>query len=424
MKPRIALLQTPDQRGLVPILLEGLEKAFSAKNFEAKIFDVTPENVQKVVEELNEFKPLFFFDINLDGVIFGEQDGKKVPLSDMVGNVHVSWFLDDPILHYTKLKEVLSSNQFLFLTSDVDHMQWLAHELGKRTALVTPGVNPSVYPPANVEKEFDVAFIGAVIDPSIIENAWKEKFDEALYSFAVELGRLLYRNPDMPIRFAVNYLGSQFTEDFQQAFLKFRQERDEDYIKFLIDVGIYATHLRRWTIIDGIEDFEVNILGPVEGELKDNVVVYDNITNEKDIITFLSKTKISIASHTPFIPAGTSYTVFSSAACNTLTMTEERLSVKSFFVPDKEIVLYHPIDTVEIEGKIAYFLEERPKEREAIAKAGRDRVFKEHTLYARGEFIASILEDILKSAEEAIQEEAKAQEESQEQSQETSESSE
>ncbi len=421
MKPRIALLQTPDQRGLVPILMEGLEKAFSAKNFEAKIFDVTPDNVQKVVEELNEFKPLFFFDINLDGVIFGEQDGKKVPLSDMVGNVHVTWFLEDPVLHYTKLKEVLGSNQFLYLTSDIDHMQWLTHELGRRSALVTPGVNPSAYPPANVEKEFDVAFIGAVVDPTIIENSWKERFDEALYSFAVELGRLLYRNPDMPIRLAVNYLGSQFTEEFQEALLKFKEERDEEYIRFLIDVGIYAMHLRRWTIVDGIEDFEVNILGPVQGELKDNVVVYDNITNEKDIISFLSKTKISIASHTPFTPAGTAYTVFSSVACNTLTMTEERLSVKSFFVPDREIVLYHPIDTVEIEGKIAYFLEEKPKEREAIAKSGRDRVFKEHTLYARGEFIASILEEILRSAESSNQEKTETQQETQEQTQEASE---
>ncbi len=398
MKPRVALFRTPDQRGLVPIILEGLEKAFSAKNFEAKIFDLNPENVQQVVEELNEFRPLFMFDINLDGVIFGEQDGQKKPLADIIGNIHISWFLDDPILHYTKLKEIKDSNQFMLLTIDVDHMQWLTTAFRKNTSLVMPGVEPTSYPPANVEKEFDVAFIGPVVDPTIIEENWKQRFDEALYIYAIELGRLLYRNPDMPLRLAANYLGSQFTEEFQQAILKFQQERDEDYMRYLVDVGLYAMHLRRWNIIDSIEDFEVNILGPVEGNFKDNVVVYDNIINEKDIITFLSKTKISLLSHPPFIPAGVGFSVFSSAACNALTMVEERLSTKSFFEIDKEIVTYHPIDTVEIEGKIAYFLEDKPSEREAIAKAGRERVFREHTLYQRGEFIAGLMEQILKAA--------------------------
>jgi len=419
MKPRVALFRTPDPRGFIPIILEGLEKAFSAKNFETKIIDLTPENVQKAVEEIDEFKPLFMFDINLDGVIFGEQDGEKKPLADLIGNIHISWFLDDPILHYTKLKEVASSNQFMFLTIDIDHMQWLSTAFRKNTSLVMPGVNPSSYPPANVEKEFDVAFLGPVVDPNIIEETWKQRFDEALYVFAIELGRLLYRNPDMPLRLAANYLGSQFTEEFQQAILKFQQERDEDYMRYLVDIGLYAMHLRRWNIIDSIEDFEINILGPVQGEMKDNVVIYDNIVNEKDIITFLSKTRISLLSHPPFIPAGVGFAVFSSAACNTLTMVEERLSVKSFFEVDKEIVTYHPIDTVEIEGKIAYFLEEKPSEREAIAKAGRERVFREHTLYQRGEFIASLMEQILEKAKVETKEEKEVSE-TVEQAQETS----
>ncbi len=409
MKPRVALLQTPDQRGFIPVIMEGLEKAFSAKNFEAKIIELNPDNVQKVVEELNEFKPLFMFDINLDGVIFGEQDGKKVPLAEMVGNVHISWFLEDPMLHYTKIKEVANSNQFLYLTVDIDHMQWLSAEFRKNASFVTPGVNPTAYPPANVKKEFDVAFIGPVVDPTIIENSWKQRFDEALYVYAVELGRLLYRNPDMPIRIAANYLGSQFNEEFQKAILKFKQERDEEYYRYLIDVGLYAMHLRRWNIIDSIEEFEVNILGPVQGEFKDNVVIYDNIVNEKDIISFLSKTKISLISQPPFIPSGTSFTVFNSVASGALTMVEERFSTRTFFTPDREIVFYHPMDTVEIEGKLAYFIEENPKEMEAIAKAGRDRVFKEHTLYMRGEFIASLMEDILKAAEGAQDKQEKAE---------------
>ncbi|MEJ5173518.1 MAG: glycosyltransferase, partial [Hydrogenothermaceae bacterium] len=62
------------------------------------------------------------------------------------------------------------------------------------------------------------------------------------------------------------------------------------------------------------------------------------------------------------------------------------------------IVTYHPIDAVEIEGKIAYYLEDNPSEREEIAKAGRERSLREHTIYSRGEIISNIMKDIIKQS--------------------------
>jgi len=88
-------------------------------------------------------------------------------------------------------------------------------------------------------------------------------------------------------------------------------------------------------------------------------------------------------------------------------MIEEKLSAKSFYQADKEIVTYHPIDSVEIEGKIAYYLEENPMEREAIAKAGRDRTFKDHTIINRGEFLANIMKDLIKQASKPEESEEK-----------------
>ncbi|WP_457634594.1 glycosyltransferase family protein [Persephonella sp.] len=399
MKPKVAFIKTPDPRGITDTIISGLSKSLSARNFETRIFEPTQDNIQQIVNQIIEYKPLFTFDFNLDGLIFAEKDGQQKILADIIGNIHVTWFLDDPMVHFTKLKSALQSNQLLYLTIDIEHGQWLG-SMGKNVAFLAPGINPSDFPPPNVEKEFDIAFVGPVADPDNIENSWKERFDQNLFGFAVELGRMLYRNPDIPVRFASGYLLSQYNQDFQQAMIKFQQEREEEFMRYLTEITLYAMHLRRWNIIDSIEDFEINVLGPVEGETKDNVVVYPKIIANEDIISFLSKTKITILSHPPFIPTGLAYSVFASVGSNTLTMVEERLSSKSFLVDGRDLITYHPIDTVEIEGKIAYYLEDAPSEREAVAKQGRDTVFQNHTLLHRGEFLANMLNDIIKRASE------------------------
>jgi len=394
MKPRIAFLKTPDPKGFNEHIIEGIEKALSARNFETKIYTPTPDNIEEIVKDLTDFKPLFTFDINLDGVIFAEsQEGEKKPLPDVVGNIHVSWFIEDPMLHYVKLKPILPSNQFLFLTIDIEHGQWLS-QLGKNVAFVAPGINPArMIPPS--EKEFDVAFIGPLVEPVLFENAWKERLDEALYSYAVELGRLLFRNPEMPIRFASGFLASQFNQDFQQALMKFQQEKDEEFTALLSEIGGYAMSLRRWHIIESIDDITINVLGQVQGEVKENVVAYENILTLEDTMKFISKSKISLLSQPPFLPSGLGLTAFYSVGTGTFSMIEEKLASKSFFVDGKEIVTYNPLDSVDIEGKLIYYLEEAPAEREEIAKNGRDRVFKDHTLYQRGEIIGNILESII-----------------------------
>ncbi len=397
MKPRIVFIKTPDPRGVVDTLIKGLSKSLSARGFEFMIAEPTQDNIQQVVNQIIEYKPLFTFDFNLDGLIFAEKDGQQKILADIIGNIHVTWFLDDPMVHFTKLKSALQSNQLLYLTIDIEHGQWLG-SMGKNVAFMAPGINPSDFPPPNMEKEFDIAFVGPVADPDNIETSWKERFDQTLFGFAVELGRMLYRNPDIPVRFASGYLLSQYNQDFQQAMIKFQQEREEEFMQYLTEITLYAMHLRRWNIIDSIDDFEVNILGPVEGETKDNIVVYPRIIANEDVISFLSKTKISLLSHPPFIPTGLAYSVFASVGSNTLTMVEERLSSKSFLVDGRDLITYHPVDTVEIEGKIAYYLEESPSEREAIAKQGRDTVFQNHTLLHRGEFLSNMLNDIIKRA--------------------------
>jgi len=400
MEYRVVLIKTPDPRGITESLINALNNVLQSKGFKTKIVEPTPENIQSVVNEIYEFNPLFMFDFNLDGVIYGEKDGKKVPLADIMGNLHMSWFFDDPMVHWIKLKPILNSTQMVYLTIDIEHSQWLG-SLGKNVAFLSPGIVPENIPSPKTEKEFDVAFVGPVIDPVLIENDWRQRFDEHLYIYAVELGRMLYRNPDMPIRFASGYLLSQFNQQFQEAMLNLQREKEDEFMTYLAEIGVYAMNLRRWNILENIDEVEINVLGKVEGEVKDNIVVYEDIYKEKDILQFLAKSKISLLSHPPFIPTSLGYTAFNSLACNTLTISEDRFFTKSFFKENEEIVLYNPTDYLDIVSKVAYYLENED-ERKDIANAGREKVFKEHTIDNRGEFIANMMMDIVKQAEEGL----------------------
>jgi len=113
----------------------------------------------------------------------------------------------------------------------------------------------------------------------------------------------------------------------------------------LVEAGAYAMHLRRWQILESIDGFQINVIGKVEGELKENIVVYDDVISEKDVIQFLSKTKIALLSQPPFIPSGLGFTVFDAMGANALTMIEERFSAKTFFKPGEEVITYHPMDS-------------------------------------------------------------------------------
>ncbi|NPA52710.1 MAG: glycosyltransferase family 1 protein [Aquificae bacterium] len=394
MKPRVVFIKTPDPVGFTDYIIDGLSKAVSSKDFETKVLEANESNLQQIAQEIIDFKPLFTFDINLNGVLFAEKDNVRKPFFDILGNIHISWFIEDPMVHFSKLKSVLNSNQILFLTVDVEHSQWLAG-MRKNVAYMLPGINPSYFKPPLWEREFDVTFVGPIIDPVIFEQQWKNQMDETLYFFSIELGRLLYRNPDMPIRFGANYIASQFNPKIQEVLFKFQKEKDDEYINLLIQVGSYAMNLRRWKILESIEDTEVHILGKVEGETSDNVIVYPDINNITDIIRFLEKTKIALLSQPTFLPTSFGFTVFNSVASGALTMVEDRFAARTILYEDREIITYHPLDPVEIEGKLAYYLHDAPHEREEIAKAGRERVLKEHTLLSRGEFLTNMMKDII-----------------------------
>ena len=69
-----------------------------------------------------------------------------------------------------------------------------------------------------------------------------------------------------------------------------------------------------------------------------------------------------------------------SPGCGGFLLTEYTEDIERYFIPDKEVVLYHSIE--ELLEKIEYYLH-HDEEREMIRKAGQQRTLKEHTYEQR-----------------------------------------
>ena len=79
---------------------------------------------------------------------------------------------------------------------------------------------------------------------------------------------------------------------------------------------------------------------------------------------------------------------FELAACEAFQLVDERSLLGDVFIPGKEIITFK--DPADLKQKIAYYLE-RPDERKKIAKAARERIFKEHTYSHRVQEMLSII---------------------------------
>ena len=92
--------------------------------------------------------------------------------------------------------------------------------------------------------------------------------------------------------------------------------------------------------------------------------------------------------HHPQFRVGTSLRTFAIGAAGAFQLVDWRPGLERFFVPDEEIVTYQTAD--ELRAKASYYLANESA-RQRIARAGHERVLREHTYAHR---IAQILFDV------------------------------
>jgi hypothetical protein len=372
-------------------IIESIKEYLPDDRFELKVFSIDTQNVSKTVQELDEYKPLFTIDFNTKGIIWGQKDNERKPLQDIAGIVHLTIFTEDPAVHVENLFSLRGSTNTVFLITDLIHGQLLASLGLPNIYYFTPCVNMRLIPPKG-EKDLGVVFVGDAIDPAFIVESWSQNMDNAVRDFAVEVGEFCFRNPEIPPMVAVEYLLPLMNPQFQESFNKFRQENPKAFFTWLVQVGLYTNSRRNWFILGFLEGMDLTVVGNVEGTLPEGFQVADVKTLE-DKLSYINRAKIGLTSFPTFVPSGIGFTPIEIAACETAPMINFRHTLPSFFKPSEEIIAYNPLDRLDIEEKLLFYLENE-SDRKLIAEKAFKAVQEKFTCEDRIQFFKDLMKGI------------------------------
>ncbi len=393
---KLAFLKVAELEG-TPRHVRALLRYLQDRGVEVREFLINGENVQETVNQLSEFQPIFTMDINGTGIIFADQEGKRVPFYDLFGVVHMSFFMEDPLLHFPQLLDAAGSQNFLALITDLRYIETLRMFGFQNISYMTPFLDFSSLPEPSAERDLEIAFTGPVIDPQIIIDAARQNMSEDFFPYFLETGEFLFRNPEVNVLYASEYVLSLFNPEFQQKFNEWRNKEKESYLRLLNDIGIYATARKRWYAVSFLEGVNLKIVGEFRGQLREDHELIE-VKNHKELMEVFGRTYITITSFPHTVPTGIGFTPLEIAAMGSAPMIDFRGTLPAYFDLEKEAISYMPLDRADIEEKILFFLD-NIDEAAQIGEAARDRVINSFRVDDRGEFLYKMMNDILSQAQ-------------------------
>ncbi len=396
---RLAFLKVGEPQGSlkhVKVLIDYLKE----RGVEFKEIELDPGNVQKTVEELQEFRPAFTMDLNATGIIVGEQEGKKTPLYDIFGFVHFSFFTEDPLLHFPNLFGLQHRN-LIALVTDIKYADSLRMLGVENISYLTPFLDFSVFPQAPEERDIDIAFLGPVIDPQIIVNSVQKSLPENIFPLFIETGEYMFRNPEVNAVTALNYVLGLFNPQVQQEFSDWRQKNEEAFLRLLNDTAIYATMRKRWYLVNFLDGINLKIVGEFQGELKED---HENIkvNSYEELLDIYGRSYITVMSFPHTVPSGIGFTPLEVSAMGSAPMIDYRGTLPGFLTPGEEVIPYMPLDRADIEEKVLYYLDNLEEAKE-IGEKARNAVIERYRVDDRGEFLYNMMKDIVSQAQQQAQ---------------------
>lgn len=393
---KLAFLKTGNEKGVNRHILSLLDY-FRSKGVEVREFELDHEDVQRTINDILEFSPTFSMDINSTGMIVGQQEQNKVPMCDAFGFVHVSIFTDDPLLYFPILLDIRHANNFLPVVCDLkyaDSLKMLG--INKGLFYITPFLDQKSMKHPSGNKDIQTVFVGPVVDPQIIARQVVDTLPQYAMPLFFEVGEFMFRNPEVPVFVASEYILSMFQQSFQEQIDEWRKEKPEEYLRFLNDVSIYATFKKRWYILSFLEGINLKILGGFQGELMEGHELIDADSHE-DFLEVFDRSYMAVLSFPFNMPSGIGFTPLEVGFMGCAPVIDYRMTLPGFLTPGSECITYLPLDRADIEEKLLYYLEHLD-EALLIGQSIRDKVLEKFSPEDRGEFLLGVFEQILNQA--------------------------
>lgn len=158
---------------------------------------------------------------------------------------------------------------------------------------------------------------------------------------------------------------------------------DEQFrTKYGVDVcfvGLFDKYREKF--LNALTNFNLGIWSWNIYDYKTSLIKYNRgVVYGENLVKVLKSAKIALNIHREFEKSGGNYRLFEISASGTFQIVDHKNNIKNYFDIGKEIETFKDKD--DLIEKVKYYLE-HPDEREKIAKAGYERVKRDHSLVDR-----------------------------------------
>ncbi|WP_448587506.1 glycosyltransferase [Thermocrinis sp.] len=396
---RVAFLKVGEYEGLARHI-KAFIRRFREKGAEVLELNLAEGDINEKVKELMDFSPIFCIDLNANGVITVSQEDKKTALSDALGFVHVSIFTDEPMFNFLPILDISSATNFLPVVCDLKYADSLAFMGIKQPPFyITPFIDLEQMGKPEAERDINLAFFEPVIDPNIIANSVAQNLRQEFLGVFFEVGDFMFRNPEVHILQAHDYILSMFNPSLQEEYNKWREENPQDFYALLNQISLYATAKKRWFLLSFLDGMELKVFGEVQGEPFDG---HQSIVPQSlsELLELLGRTSLVITSYPHSVPTGVGFVPLEVAGMGCAMMVDYRATLPGFFQPEEEVITYLPLDRAEIEEKVMYYMDNPDKALE-IGQKAQKKVFEKYTHEDRADFLYDLFSNILASSQKS-----------------------
>lgn len=319
-------------------------------------------------------------------------DADGLFLFDYLKIPHLS-LLVDPAIYYMNMLVSPYSIVSVVDQFDIDALK----SFGSDRAFFLPhGAPKELAEEKEVEKEYDVVFIGSCYDYLSLQSLWRQSLSKDQVSLIESAVEIFLNDNSTPLHAAlaeaVNLIGGF--------------PKDMDFMQAMRYLDFYTRGLDRIQLIRSLKDVEVHIFGksneydinPVRGWKEyfadmPNVKIHDPLIYA-DSIDILKKSKISLNS-SPFFKNGSHERLFVPPLANTLVVSNDTLYTRKEFVDGKDILLYPPKGWEHMNERISSLLKNED-ERRLMVDLAKKKVLEKHTWDERAKTIKAEVPPLIK----------------------------
>jgi len=348
-----------------------LAEAMERHGLEIKIIDARQGVLgADTISAIRNFSPDFTCSFNtLDPI------GERRFLWDFLAIPHLA-FLVDPAFYSTTLTD---SPYSLISCVDRSDCAVIASTGFKNVFFWPHAVERELAPDGNLEKTYDVVFLGSCYDYESLRASWRQRNTEAFNKVLDDAIDIVFSKETLS-------LGEALVEAWNSSKL---DPQGVDFATMYYYLDNYTRGKDRIELIRSIKNAHVHVFGELATDNAVGILSWQqyfasqrNVTVHPPVLfgeamEIYKRSKIVLNSM-PFFRDGTHERIFASLACGCLPITSESKYLHEQFRENEELIFYKAAHRERVNSVIDEWLGNEKKRREAVA-SGRQKVMKHHT---------------------------------------------